>query len=146
LPNIPLSILVGALGAAQLATAVATPLPRFEHGGEMKYTGLAEYGHGTELRIDPDGKISLTKDKPEIGIVKKGTEFISNKNLMQMLSKPDKTNYVGGQQIDWSDVVMTQKQTSKEVVNAVLSLKQQKQRGVGYYNTAKGQAYYQRNN
>lgn len=146
LPNIPLSLLVGALGAAQLATAIATPLPKFEDGGKMNYTGLAEYGHGTELRIDPDGKVSLTSNKPEIGIVKKGTEFISNKNLLQMLSKPEQPIYSGGQQISWSDLIASQKQTSKEVVNAVLSLKQPKQRGVGYYNTAKGQSYYQRNN
>jgi len=146
LPNIPLSLLVGALGAAQLATAIATPLPKFEDGGKMNYTGLAEYGHGTELRIDPDGKVSLTSNKPEIGVVKKGTEFISNKNLLQMLAKPEQPIYSGGQQISWSDLIASQKQTSKEVVNAVLSLKQQKQRGVGYYNTAKGQSYYQRNN
>lgn len=146
LPNIPLSVLVGALGAAQLATAIATPLPKFEDGGIMPYTGLAEYGHGTELRIDPDGKVSLTSSTPEQGIVKKGTEFISNKDLMSMFARPQSGNFAGAEKTSWADLIEAQKKTSKDVVSAVLSLKQGKQRGVGYYSTIKGQQYYQRNN
>lgn len=144
LPNIPLSILVGALGAAQLATAVATPLPRFEHGGKMKESGLAEFGHGTELRIDPDGKVSLTPSTPTIGFVQKGTEFKSNKELIRMIAKPDPITSVGGRQINMDKVIESQERTRKEIVGAI-SASVRRGAGVGYYSTGKGRNYINRN-
>jgi len=145
LPNIPLSILIAALGAAQLATAIATPLPRFEKGGVMGKTGLAEFGHGTELRIDPDGKMSLTNSTPEVGMVQKGTEFISNKDLMKILSSPDQLSYAGAGSIDMKDVISATKHSEKSIVNAILSTKQRSGKGVSYYSTSKGQLYRNRN-
>lgn len=145
LPNIPLSILIAALGAAQLATAIATPLPRFEKGGVMGKTGLAEFGHGTELRIDPDGKMSLTNSTPEVGMVQKGTEFISNKDLMKILSSPDQLSYAGANSIDMKDVISATKHSEKSIVNAILSTKQRSGKGVSYYSTSKGQSYRNRN-
>ena len=145
LPNIPLSILIAALGATQLATAIATRLPRFEDGGVMDKTGLAEFGHGTELRIDPDGKMSLTNSTPEVGMVQKGTEFISNKDLMKILSSPDQLSYAGAGSIDMKDVISATKQSEKSIVNAILSTKQRSGKGVSYYSTSKGQSYRNRN-
>jgi hypothetical protein len=144
LPNIPLSILVGAIGAVQLATAVAAPLPRFEKGGKMKRTGYAEYGHGTELRIDPDGKVSLTKSTPEIGLVKAGTQFVSNKDLAKMMAKPDQLAYAGGQAIDMKDVIAATEKSGKRVEAAILSSRRGSA-GVNYYSTAKGRSYLSRN-
>jgi len=144
LPNIPLSILVGAIGAVQLATAVAAPLPRFEKGGKMKRTGYAEYGHGTELRIDPDGKVSLTKSTPEIGLVKAGTQFISNKDLARLMAKPDPIAYSGGQAIDLKEVIASQEKSRKDIVGAINANKSG-YGGISFYSTAKGRSYLSRN-
>jgi len=93
----PLAILIEAIGAVQVATLLATPIPKFEHGGTMKKTGLAAFGHGTELRIDPDGTQSFTPSTETIGMVKAGTKFISNKDLVNMIARPEKINFAGGQ-------------------------------------------------
>lgn len=144
LPNIPLSILVGAIGAVQLATAVAAPLPRFEKGGKMKRTGYAEYGHGTELRIDPDGKVSLTKSTPEVGLVKAGTQFVSNKDLAKLMAKPDPIVYVGGQAISMKEVIEATEKSGKRVEAAIMS-QQRRGSGISYYSTGKGRSYLSRN-
>lgn len=143
-PNIPLSILIGAIGAAQLATAVAAPLPKFKDGGTMEYTGIAEYGHGTELRIDPDGTMSLTKSTPEIGVVQKGTEFISNADLVKMLAKPDPIQWAGGMALDVRELVETTKESGKRIEKAIGGLRQ-RNGGTNYYSTAKGREYLKRN-
>lgn len=144
LPNIPLSVLVGAIGAVQLATALAAPLPKFKDGGTMKKTGPAEFGHGTELRIDPDGKVSFTSSTPEVGIVQKGTKFISNKDLKRSMAKQDPVVFAGGQEIDLREVVEATEKSSKRIESAILSQNRQ-QRGIGYYSTAKGRGYLGRN-
>lgn len=144
LPNIPLSILVGAIGAVQLATAVSTPLPRFEKGGVMKQTGYAEYGHGTELMIDPSGKASLTPSTPTVGLVQAGTKFISNKDLIKLVAKPDPIVYAGGQAISMKEVIEATEKSGKRVELAIMS-QQRRSAGVGYYSTAKGRNYINRN-
>src|SRR5690606_23798268 len=86
LPNIPLSILVGALGAAQLATAIATPIPKYEVGTGYSAEGLAWVGEkGRELLIDPSGNISLTPDNPTLTYLSGGTKVINNQTLERMI-------------------------------------------------------------
>ena len=86
----------------------------------MKETGLALFGEvGTEGRINPDGSFELTPDKPTIGMVKAGTEFISNKDLKAMIGKPQKVNYVGAERIDMKEVISAIKQGSIETKKAV---------------------------
>lgn len=95
LPNIPLAIIIGALGAAQLAVAIATPLPKFEHGGTVKKDGPIITGEaGPELRIDPSGKYSLTSGHENVTYAKAGTKIISNKELVSMLGKPEAIHFV----------------------------------------------------
>ncbi|MEJ6980737.1 hypothetical protein WG906_09775 [Pedobacter sp. P351] len=134
----PLSILVAAIGAAQVAKVLATPIPKFEKGGKMGFTGLAEYGHGTELRIDPDGKYSLTKSTPEVGIVEKGTQFISNANLKRMIAKPDHVQYVGGQQVDIGKLIEAQRNSTNELKKAILSQKEARMLGISYKSSRPG--------
>lgn len=67
LPNIPLSILVGLIGAVQLAAAIATPIPKFKHGKNVNddYEGLAVVGDGGkhELHIKENGQAEITPNK-----------------------------------------------------------------------------------
>jgi hypothetical protein len=84
------AIAVGALGAAQLASVIATPLPAFQDGGIVKKDGYIQTGEvGTELRIDPNGRLSLTEASTNVTYAKAGTEIISNKELINMMGKPD---------------------------------------------------------
>lgn len=64
-PNIPLAISVGVIGAAQLATAVATKVPKYADGTDDHPGGPAIVGEGkhSELVITPDGKMSVA-NKP----------------------------------------------------------------------------------
>lgn len=68
LPNIPLSILMGAIGAAQLATVLAQPIPRFKtgKGAYDDYEGPAWVGDGgkSEMIFREDGSIERTPATP----------------------------------------------------------------------------------
>jgi len=111
-----------ALGAIQAATVLAQPIPKFAKGGTMANDGLAEYGHGQELRIDPDGRTSLTKDTPEIGFVRKGTKFISAPETKRLLAKPDRHD-VAGNSWDVSGLIAESKRSSSEIKKAVGKIK-----------------------
>lgn len=112
------------VGAAQIATVLATPIPAFEHGGVMSKNGLAMYGEvGSELMIDPSGKLSLTPDKPTIGHVQAGTQFISNKDLVAMMGKPDPVHVVNGREIDLTPLLNAQDNSSKRIIKAINSQK-----------------------
>jgi hypothetical protein len=133
-------------GALELATVLATPLPKFKDGGTMKKTGLAAFGHGTELRIDPDGTQSLTPPTETIGMVKAGTKFISNKDLVNMIARPEKINFTGGQVddrlLDEMRKVNSHMAKAKPVHGTILTSKGVK----GYVtNTEKWNNYVRRN-
>lgn len=77
--TIPAAILTGALGAAQLAVAIAAPLPAFEHGTDYSPEGYARVSEsGRELRIEPDGCMSMTPENESVTYLKRGTKIISN--------------------------------------------------------------------
>lgn len=103
--GVPFAAIVGALGAIQLATVLAQPIPQFEKGGTVAKDGKIITGEaGTELRIDPSGQMSLTEPYANISNAKAGTKIISNKELMRMVGKPDPVMYVGGQATDMREV------------------------------------------
>lgn len=86
-PNIPLSILIGAIGSAQLAKVATTKIPAFEKGTDNSPEGFALVGEkGVEGRIDPDGGFSLTPGKPTVTYLKKGTQIIPNNEIKKSLS------------------------------------------------------------
>lgn len=103
--GVPFAAIVGALGAVQLATVLAQPLPQFEKGGTVAKDGKIITGEaGTELRIDPSGSLSLTAPYANVTHAKAGTKIISNKELMAMVGKPEQVMYVGGQSVDMKQV------------------------------------------
>lgn len=67
--------LVGVLGAAQLAVAVATPIPRYKHGKNKydNYEGPAIVGDGgkPEAIVREDGSVEITDSKPQLTFVKR---------------------------------------------------------------------------
>jgi len=65
LPNIPLSVLIGAIGALQVAQVLATPIPKFKKGKTSSYEGPAIVGDGgvPEYMYRADGTIEKTPAK-----------------------------------------------------------------------------------
>ncbi|WP_159522871.1 tape measure protein [Sunxiuqinia indica] len=64
LPNIPLSIIIGVLGAAQLATVLATPIPEFAEGTDSAPKEFIAGDEGSEAIFKPDGTVEITPNKP----------------------------------------------------------------------------------
>lgn len=88
-PNVPLSILIGAIGAAQLASTLARPIPRFKDGkGEgNNYEGPAwvDDGGRPEAIVRADGRVEIGGNKPRLTWVgrndvvhKDADEFLRN--------------------------------------------------------------------
>ena len=66
LPNVPLSILAGVLGLAQLAAVIASPIPAFEKGKGAydNYEGSAIWGEKRqEVKISKNGNIEVSPKK-----------------------------------------------------------------------------------
>lgn len=66
--NIAMAAIVGAIGAVQLAKAVATPIPKFAEGTDDAPGGLAWVGdaYRKELVVTPEGKLIETPAVPTV--------------------------------------------------------------------------------
>lgn len=84
---IALSVAVGALGAAQLARAIAAPLPKFEKGTDSAPGGYAITDEkGAEMYIEPGGKTYLGSDQgPVMRYLKPGTKVIPHNEVNQAM-------------------------------------------------------------
>jgi hypothetical protein len=92
-PNIPLAVLVGAIGAVQLATMLAQPLPKFEKGGTTA-GGLILWGEkGVERAEEPGGRVSFSPPTATIANFPAGTKITSNYDLTSSMIRPDKLSY-----------------------------------------------------
>lgn len=74
--------LAAAMGAAQIATIVSQPLPKYAKGTEDHPGGLAVVGDGgkKELAILPDGGYYVTPSVPTLVDLPKGTEVLPSVN------------------------------------------------------------------
>lgn len=72
------AFLAGAIGAAQLAAAIATVIPAYKHGtpAEGHPGGPAIVGDGgkSEMAVTPDGRIYKTSDRPQLVDLPRGTK------------------------------------------------------------------------
>ena len=107
LPNIPLSIAVGAIGAAQLGIALGTPIPQFKDGHlSGTHEGLAiindaSGGNFQEVVQRKDGTLEMYKDRNQLINMQRGDKVfkagthgaedylkgISDKELMKDVNK-----------------------------------------------------------
>ncbi len=67
LPNLPLAIAVGALGAAQIATIASTPIPAFADGGIVSGPTVGLMGEYAGANTNPEVIAPLNKLKDMIG-------------------------------------------------------------------------------
>lgn len=133
----PLAILTAALGAAQLATVIATPIPEYKTGkgpGD-NYSGPAIVGDGgmNELVIEPDGRMYVTPDKPTMTMVSSGTQIKSGPEFKRMLANPNVNHNIEGKTVDISRLVQSNDRMGDRVEKAI-----GKQKINAYIETEKG--------
>lgn len=120
-----------ALGAVELAAALAAPIPKFAKGG-VTQGGLALWGEaGMESARLPSGEVRLSNGA-EIANFPRGTVITPHMELMQQI-KPAKIDYAGGEAIGWKEVVKAingqkrDRQTNRVNVNMDLGFELYKQ-------------------
>lgn len=115
----------GIIGATQLALTVAQPIPAYEEGGVHPHDGPALYSEkGKEIAITPDGNAYWTPDKPTISHVKKGTEFISNKDWKRMVAMDKMGSYfskASNTNIDLKPLLNSYDKNSNKMIKAMKS-------------------------
>ena len=72
--GLPLAKITGAIGAIQLATLLATPIPSYADGTENHPGGFARYGEAGPEEVKEPGKNPYIVDKETIGYLPKGTK------------------------------------------------------------------------
>lgn len=88
--GIPLAILIGAIGAAQLALTASQPIPAFEKGGV--HDGglmLVNDGKGSNYRetiVTPDGKVMKPQGKNVVMNAPKGTQIFTHDQWQDRLN------------------------------------------------------------
>ena len=90
LPNIPLSILVGALGAAQVATILAQPIKAYAEGtkGKPHPGGLAVVGDAGRAELVMFGhRAWVTPDTPTVVDLPKGAEVLPDVSKADIIQK-----------------------------------------------------------
>jgi hypothetical protein len=98
-----IAALIGALGAVQLATVLATPIPAYERGTTNAKGGASLVGEkGRELVMTPSGASFLTPGTPTIMDIPKGSTVVPH---LQTARMQELNKYTGGQAIDMSEVV-----------------------------------------
>lgn len=113
---------IAALGAVQLATVIATPIPKYKMGTDSAKGGLSIVGDGgTELLQYPNGKSFLSPSTDTLMDLPTGTRVTPHNKLMSMLARPEKIQYVGGQAIDMGALSDIMADSTRQTVKAIKS-------------------------
>lgn len=127
LPNIPLSVIVGALGAAQIALIAARDIPAYKDGtGNQTHPGgLALVGDGGkhELIWQPSKGYSVSPDTDTIMNLEKGSKVFPDLTKTGLISNGLPTvNNVGGQQLTEAQMRRAVKDGMKGTTRADISI------------------------
>lgn len=119
----PLSILIGALGAVQLGTVLAQPIPQYAKGTKNAKGGLSIIGEEGAEKVDlPNGKSFISANTAQLINLPAGTKVTPHGETMRMIGKPDDLQkYTGGQQVPWDELISelrkNRPQKSKQNIN-----------------------------
>lgn len=104
LPNVVLSTIIGALGAAQLATVLAAPIPKYAKGTDSAPQTFIAGEEGSEAIIKPSGDVVITPDRPTLYSDKSfvGSTIVPHDETQKMLA-----NYAIKQSYDMVDMSNT---------------------------------------
>lgn len=148
--GLPLNAILAAQAALQIATVVAQPIPEYKHGKSASdnYEGLAYVGDGYkhELVVEKDGRSWVTPNKPTLTYVGRDTEVISGDRLerMRLMAKPDALS-PSGTYIDVNGIIQSQKESAKQITNAVNKLVGKQKRQQSRMNMDEWKTYLKRN-
>lgn len=80
----PMAAIIGAIGAIQLATAIATPIPKYAKGTENHPGGVALVGDAgkSELVKYPTGELFITPNNPILVDLPKGAKVFPDVNKL----------------------------------------------------------------
>ena len=114
-----------ALGAAQTAAVMATPLPQYKHGldnASKDHFAITGDGGQHELIIDPHGNVSVTPNKDTLTYLERGSKVIGGNELNQtllaaMFKNTAATLPQGGN--DTKELIRAIRDTSGQQVNAL---------------------------
>ncbi|MBX3253914.1 MAG: hypothetical protein KF862_07200 [Chitinophagaceae bacterium] len=119
--NIAMAAAVGAMGAAKLAVAAATPIPQYAEGvgvddNKSHPGGLAVVGDGgkKELVVTPGGKSFITPDKSTLVNLPKGTKVFPDANEVMEVAQTAAFKQLPVQN------VKSEKDYTKEMIGALL--------------------------
>lgn len=88
LPNLVLAALVGAMGAVQIATIAATPIPKYAKGTDYHPGGLAVVGDGGEHELVQTSRGAwLTPDVPTLVELPRGATVVPDIDVDKILMK-----------------------------------------------------------
>ena len=98
-PNIPLSIGIGIIGAAQLAVVASQQIPQYFRGTDNHKGGLMQINDGggsnfKEIVQTPDGKMRMYDERDKILNAPKGTKVFTAQKSMGMLSFDNNLNNI----------------------------------------------------
>jgi hypothetical protein len=117
--GIPLIAAIAAIGAVQLATVAAKPIPEYEKGTDYHPGGPALVGEKRrELVILPTGNSFITPGRPTIFDLPKGAEVLPDltslyaKDAAKIPKAKDRPVWV---QLDMSSVIRSQNETKDAV-------------------------------
>lgn len=142
-----IAALIGAIGAVNVATIIAQPIPAFKDGVRDKKTaGLGIWGEaGIELGVMPDGTAMLSPDKATLGYMPKGMNIFSHKELMRMVSKPDLPVYAGGHEVDVQSLIAESKRSTSRLETAFTQREKVSGFSVNSTRRARWESYKKRN-
>lgn len=133
LPNIPLSILVGTLGAVQIRMISSQPLPAFAEGGIHTQGGamLVNDGKGSNYKetvVTPDGKVIKPQGRNVLMNAPKGTQIFTHDQWQKQISDivmGEKLHYQkpidrGITKEDLKDVFNSHYSGQKEITNVTI--------------------------
>ena len=107
---------IAGLGALQLATVLATPIPQYAKGTKSAKGGLSIVGErGRELVETPSGMSFLTADTAQMINLPKGSKVTPHHETMRMIGRPENlSKYSGGEVVPWREVIDAIKQNKQE--------------------------------
>lgn len=142
LPNIPLSIVIGALGAIQVATILATPIPSYAEGtkGNDRHPGgKALVGDaGKHEVVMYSGKAWITPDTPTLMDIPKGAQVFPDVDTVDLSGwdlpewnlptfSPAYFTSSSGDTVIFNDYSRLEKRVDKTNILLMRSLKMQRQ-------------------
>lgn len=121
----PFVALVAAAGVAQLARAIAAPLPQYKHGTLDHKGGLAIVGDGgvSELVVEPGGKAYMTAAKATIMDLPAHTQVFNQEQMMQGVNNLAFQKLGNGQKVTTDSMTIAMLQSFDEMTRDMKGIK-----------------------